>query len=143
MAMLDQEGFNVCIENGVLRVFKGSLVVINGRIRNGIYVLYGTTVKDQTNANISDEDLTMRWRRTLGRVSYGKLKLLSQSGVLGKVEISLIRIFEQCILGETTKVKFGKERHKTEATVDYLHLDLWGPSRILKMRSKVFSYLHR
>lgn len=131
MAMFDQEGFNVIIMNDVLRVLRGDSVVMKGRIRNGIYVLQGTTGKDQSNATISDEDLTMKWHRRLGHVSYGGLKALHQKGVLGKVEISPIRLCEQCILGKTTKAKFGKGRHTIKAIVDYLHSDLWRPSRTL------------
>lgn len=131
MAMLDRDGFNVKIKNGVLRVLRGSLVVMQGRIKNGIYILQWTIEKDQTNITTDNEDLTMKWHRRLGHVSYGGLKVLDQNGVLGKVEISPIRLCEQCVLGKITKAKFGKGKHITKSVIEYLHSDLWGPSRTL------------
>ena len=66
-------------------------------------VLQGKIVKDQANATISDEDLTMRWHGRLRHVSYGGLKLLSKRCILGKVKISPIHICEHCILGKQQK----------------------------------------
>lgn len=39
MGMLDSNGFNVKIEGGTMKVNKGSLTVMKGFKRNGLYIL--------------------------------------------------------------------------------------------------------
>src|SRR5664279_306881 len=36
---------------------------------------------------------------------------------------------EHCIFGKHKRVKFNASVHTTKGTLDYVHADLWGPSR--------------
>ena len=36
---------------------------------------------------------------------------------------------EQSILGKKTKIKFNLSRHITKGVLEYVHSDLWGPTR--------------
>lgn len=36
---------------------------------------------------------------------------------------------ETCVLGKTSKIKISKAVHRTSEKLDYVHSDLWGPSR--------------
>ena len=71
---------------------------------------------------------------------------------------------ETCVYGKSCRVKFGTGIQRTKGTLDYIHSDLWGPTRtqslfgaryftsivddysrklwicILKNKSDVFSY---
>jgi hypothetical protein len=36
---------------------------------------------------------------------------------------------EQCVFGRHKKVKFNTVIHESKGILDYVHVDLWGPSR--------------
>jgi len=37
---------------------------------------------------------------------------------------------EHCVLGKQTRVKFGSAIHDTKGILDYVHSDVWGPTKI-------------
>ena len=40
-----------------------------------------------------------------------------------------MELCEHCVLGKKTRVKFGTAVHNTRGTLDYIHTDVWGPSK--------------
>nr|GFC42654.1 retrotransposon protein, putative, Ty1-copia subclass [Tanacetum cinerariifolium] len=56
-----------------------------------------------------------------------KRKVLRNKG-LGKLEFC-----ENYVLGKSTKVSFGRGQHTIEGVIDYVHADLYGPSRVESM----------
>ncbi|XP_062108421.1 uncharacterized mitochondrial protein AtMg00300-like [Humulus lupulus] len=130
--MFDQNSCSVKVENGMLKVIKGSMIVMKCSIVNGIYVLQGSTLKDQINIASKDtKNPTMIWHRRLGHIGHGSLKILCKKGVFGKDQIQDLGFCEQCVLGKSTRVKFGTGIHKTKGILDHIHSDLWGPSRTI------------
>lgn len=130
VAMLDQEGYLVNIEKGVMNVHKGSEVIMKGKKENGIYVLQG--YDSSVEANIIETSKTneaMKWHRRLAHVGDKGLKILSKKGAFGKDKVLDLEFCEQCILGKATRLKFGKGKHESGGFLDYVHSDLWGPSR--------------
>ena len=117
------------IESGSLRVANGSLVVMKGVRSKCLYTLLGQTVVGSTASVSSDEiDITKLWHCRLGHVSERGLELEKQ-GLLSSSKITNLDLCEDCIKGKATRMKFGKGVHVTKAKLDYVHLDLWGPSR--------------
>uniref|UniRef100_A0A803PJ67 Integrase catalytic domain-containing protein n=1 Tax=Cannabis sativa TaxID=3483 RepID=A0A803PJ67_CANSA len=98
---------------------------------DGVTMLeHGNTFRNQVNTVApKGEEPTLIWHRRLSHISYGGLKILSKLRVFGKDQIHPMELCEQCILWKATKVKFGIGKHTTKGIVDYLHSDLWGPSR--------------
>lgn len=47
LGMLDSYGFSCKIEVGVLKIFKGSSVVLTGRLENRPYLLHAKTMVDE------------------------------------------------------------------------------------------------
>ena len=37
---------------------------------------------------------------------------------------------EHCVFGKQKKVSFSIAKHRTQGILDYIHFDLWGPSRV-------------
>ncbi|KAJ4724837.1 Retrovirus-related Pol polyprotein from transposon TNT 1-94 [Melia azedarach] len=69
LGMVDRLGCSYKAENGVLKVVKGSLVIIKGIRKNGLYILQGNTVCGE--AAISGEerkDKTLIWHLRLGHI---------------------------------------------------------------------------
>ena len=128
--MLDQEGYVVKIENGTMNVFKDSSRIMRGKKEHGIYVLQGNSESIEANVTESSgQNHTMRWHRRLAHVGERGLKLLSKKGVFGKDQIQELDFCEQCILGKSTRQKFGVGKHESGGFLDYIHSDLWGPAR--------------
>ncbi|GJR15633.1 retrovirus-related pol polyprotein from transposon TNT 1-94 [Tanacetum coccineum] len=97
LGTLDREGYTVKLQNGRVKVIKGSLMVLSGTMKgNCVYSLDG-------------------WAES-GEASVGKLEFC-----------------ENCVLGKSTRVSFGRGQHTTEGVIDYVHADLWGPSRVESM----------
>uniref|UniRef100_A0A803NL66 Retrovirus-related Pol polyprotein from transposon TNT 1-94 n=1 Tax=Cannabis sativa TaxID=3483 RepID=A0A803NL66_CANSA len=131
-AMMDQDGCSVKVENGMLKVIKGSTTVMTRVTRNGIYILNGSSAKNHVNATILDKNRsTMIWHKRLGHISHGCLKYLRKKGVFGKEQITDMDLFEQCVLRKSTKIKFGIGKCTSSNKLDYLHLDVWGLPRTL------------
>ena len=68
LGMFDSNGCSYKAENGTLRVLKGSLVVLKGSLPEGLYVLQGRAITDET-AAVKDSDDTKIWHRRLGHMS--------------------------------------------------------------------------
>ena len=64
---LETLGLAVSIKEGVLKMTKGSMVVLKAVRRNNLYYLNGSTVTGQVAASTnSDEDSTRLWHMKLG-----------------------------------------------------------------------------
>lgn len=59
--MLDADGFHIKVENGIMKVQKGSLTIMKGSRRNGLYVLEWETIVGTTNTTSEKEDKTWLW----------------------------------------------------------------------------------
>ncbi|KAL4029866.1 hypothetical protein IC575_008094 [Cucumis melo] len=131
---LDRSGCTIKSENGVMKVTKGSLVKLRGTLRHGLYVLEGTTVSGSAAiASGKITDVSMLWHKRLAHVSERGLQALSQQGLLGGVKNVELPFCEHCIMGKSTRVKFGKGKHTTKGILDYIHSDLWGPTKEVSM----------
>ncbi|GKC90446.1 retrotransposon protein, putative, ty1-copia subclass [Tanacetum coccineum] len=59
---------------------------------------------------------------------------LEKREVLGNKGLGKLEFCENCVLGKSTRVSFGRGQHMTEGVIDYVQLqDLWGPSRVESM----------
>jgi len=77
----------VSIRDGVLKMIKGSMVVLKGARRNILYYLKGSTVIGQmTTSTNSDNDCTKLWHMRLGHTGESLCKLL-QRKVYWKVQV--------------------------------------------------------
>ena len=82
LGMLDELGFLIKIEAGVIKVLKGSLLVMKGIKKNGIYSFLGSTVTGSTSiVAVSSLSNTMLWHKCLGHVSHRGLTELAKQGL--------------------------------------------------------------
>ena len=76
------------------------------------------------------EDITKLRHMRLGHMSQKGLELLSKRGLLCGQSISKVKFCEHCVLGKQKRITFGTSIHRTQGTLDYIHSDVWGPSRV-------------
>ena len=119
LRMLDELEYLIKVESG--RVMKGIK-------KNGIYSLLGSTVVG-TVALVAGSSMNnaMLWHKRLGYVSNRGLSELAKQGLLGDQKLPDMEFCETCVFGKTCRVKFGSGVQRTKKTLDYIHLDIWGP----------------
>ena len=126
LGMLEKKGYNYKSEGGVLRVMKGSLVVMKGLLQNGLYVLQGSVGTGETATTEASLDKTLLWHNRLGHMSLKGLVTLDKHCMLDNKDIKDLEFCEDCILGKAHGLKFDVRIHRTKATLDYTHSHLWG-----------------
>lgn len=58
------------------------------------------------------------------------LKELQSQGLLEKEKLNYLPLCEKCVLGKVTRISFKTTSHQIKQTLDYVHSDLWRPSRV-------------
>ncbi|GJU35463.1 retrovirus-related pol polyprotein from transposon TNT 1-94 [Tanacetum coccineum] len=129
----ESKGFEVRAKDGVMKIISGVLVVMKGVQKiNNTYHYNGRTVVG-TVAAVTDGDRNSEamklWHMRLGHAGEKSLNLLIKQGLLKGLSSCKLDLCEHCINGKTTRVKFGTTIHKTQGILDYVHSDVWGPSK--------------
>ncbi|CAB4307464.1 unnamed protein product [Prunus armeniaca] len=57
------------------------------------------------------------------------LRGLVNQGLLKGAKACKLEFSEHCVLGKQTRVQFGTAVHHTKGILDYVHTDVWGPSK--------------
>ena len=130
---LESKGFEVRAKDGVMKIISGVLVVMKGiRKINNTYHYKGRTVVGTVAAVTGGDrnsEAAKLWHMRLGHAGEKSLNLLIKQGLLKGVSSCKLDLCEHCINGKTTRVKFGTSIHKTQGILDYVHSDVWGPSK--------------
>ncbi|KAG8491014.1 hypothetical protein CXB51_014181 [Gossypium anomalum] len=134
LSTLDSKGYRYTVESGVLKISKGSLVVMKGQRKIAkLYVLQGSTVTGDAAvafSSLSDNDITKLWHMRLGHMSENGMTELSKRGLLDGQGICKLNFYEHCVFGKQKRVRFTRGIHNTKGTLEYIHSDPWGPSRV-------------
>ena len=132
LGTLESNGCRYAAEGGVLKVSKGALVLMKGSRHGSLYILQGSTVTGSVavTSTHSDIDLTKLWHARLGHMSEKGMTILSKRGLLGSEGTGTLDFCEHCVFGKQKRVSFSIAKHRTKGILDYIHSDLWGPSRV-------------
>lgn len=129
LGTLDADGYSFKSEHGQMKVTKGSLVVMKAIRKNSLYVLQGSTIIGGS-ANVQAPINKARlWHLRLGHVSQRGLHELSKQGLLFGDDIQGLELCDSCALGKSKKVSFSQGKHTTNQPLEYIHSDIWGPSK--------------
>ena len=129
LGILESQGCRYSAGGGVLKVSKGSLVLLKAIRSGSLYLLQGSTVTGSAAVASSNKDDTKLWHLRLGHMSKKGIQILKKNGYLGNHCTGKVDFCEHCIFGKQKNVSFPKVIHRTKGTLDYIHSDLWGPSR--------------
>lgn len=78
---------------------------------------------------MSDSD-SMMWHKRMAHVGEKGLVELSKKGAIPGGSIRKLKFCQKCVLGKAKKHSFQKGKHTTTEALDYIHSDVWGPSRV-------------
>jgi len=124
---LDSNGYKFSTEGRVLRVSKGSLVMMKGKKVDTLYIIQGSTVTGDATVSMSEDpdlDTTRLWYMRLGHMSERGLHVLSKQGSLCGKKIGKLDFCEHCVFGKQYRVSFGTGVHRTKDTLEYIHSDV-------------------
>ena len=135
LSTLDSKGFRFSGGSGELCISKGSLVVLKGVKHGTLYILQGSTLTGSAAAAVASSedrrsDMTKLWHIRLGHMSERGMQILSKRDLLEGHKVTDLGFCEHCTFGKLHRRKFGKAIHRTKGTLDYIHSDCWGPSRV-------------
>ena len=123
-------GLELSIKDEILKMTKGSMVVLKDVCWNNLYYLKGSTVTGQvTTSTDTDDDSIRLWHMRLGHTGEKSLQALAKQGLLKGSRTCKLIFCEHCVIGKKTKVKFGIATHCIEGILDYVHTDIWGPTK--------------
>lgn len=126
---LEKNGFTGKIENEMIKMFKGAMMVCKGVRRNGIYALTAEVMSSScSHLDSINSDVTQKWHNRLAHVSIKRLKFLNNKGVFGKDCVSDIPFCDHCVLGKHHRLSFSSNVHRASRVLEYIHSDLWGPA---------------
>ncbi|KAG8489614.1 hypothetical protein CXB51_017589 [Gossypium anomalum] len=135
LSALDSKGYRYTAKSGVLNISKGPLVVMKGQRKTvKLYVLQGFNITGDAavaSSSLSDDDITKLWHIRLGHMSENGMVELSKRGLLDGQGICKLNLCVHCVFEKQKRVRFTRGIHNTKGTLEYIHSDLWGPSRVL------------
>ncbi|CAN1285750.1 Retrovirus-related Pol polyprotein from transposon TNT 1-94, partial [Linum perenne] len=124
LGALEDKGFRITMESGQLKVTQGALVVMKGTRRANLYFLKRSTKFGE--AAVANSKM---WHMRLGHTVKKPLQTLVNPGVLKGAKSGKIEFCEHCVYGKHRRVKFGTAIHRTNGVLDYVHTDVWGPTK--------------
>ena len=121
LGTLDMVGCTIKAGNGVLKVYKGSLVAMKGVRVNGLYLLQGISILG-TVAVVHNQKTSksQKWHMRLGHLSEKGLQKLAKQGLVDCDQAKL-EFCEHCIYGKQHRVKFHLSKYKSKRTLEYIY----------------------
>ncbi|KAL1553764.1 Retrovirus-related Pol polyprotein from transposon TNT 1-94 [Salvia divinorum] len=111
LSTFDSKGFSFRGEGGVMHILKGSKVVLTTLKCGTLYILKGSIVA--SSADIASSEI------------------LSRRDFHSGHKVQNLEFCKHCVFGKLYHNKFPKKGvHRTKGTLDYIHMDCWGPSRV-------------
>ncbi|GJU28111.1 retrovirus-related pol polyprotein from transposon TNT 1-94, partial [Tanacetum coccineum] len=99
LGTLDREGYTVKLQNGRVKVIKGSLMVLSGTMKgNCVYSLDGWAESGEASVGIQEKESLAE----SGEASVG-LHELERRDMLGKKGLGKLEFCENCVLGKSTR----------------------------------------
>ncbi|KAG8483146.1 hypothetical protein CXB51_022101 [Gossypium anomalum] len=134
LSTLDSKEYRYTVESRVLEISKGSLIVMKGQRKTAkLYVLQGSSVTGDAvviSSSLSDDDITKLWHMRLGYMSENGMAELSKRVLFDGQGICKLKFCEHCVFGKQKRVRFTRGIHNMKGMLEYIHSDLWGPSRV-------------
>jgi len=133
LSLLDKKGFSFKGEDEGIHVCKGSSVILKGVKQGTLYFLQGTTLTNYVfvaSFEIDQEDMTKLWHMRLGHMSEKGMQILAKDDLLCGHKRNDLGFCKHCVFGKLHRNKFPKVIHRTKGTLDCIHVDCWGPSRV-------------
>lgn len=111
-------------------VSKGAkTMMMESTTTRNIYKLLWCTFMGDVASVETDNDATKLWHMRLDHLNeYGMIEIHMRNFLKG-VCICIIGFCKYCVLGKQCIVRIKTRKHKTNGILDYVHFDIWGPTK--------------
>jgi Fe-S cluster assembly iron-binding protein IscA len=107
LGVLDYGGYKCTIQGGVMKVYKGILLVMKAKRIENLYQLEGRTESDHaTTISENTNDSTRLWHQRLGHMSEKGLKVLVDRKLLPSLKSLNLDFCKHCIYPKHSRQKF-------------------------------------
>ncbi|XP_059658414.1 uncharacterized mitochondrial protein AtMg00300-like [Cornus florida] len=117
---------------------------MKGKRKSNLYFLLGNTVTGTTTVANSLEtdasDTTRFWHVHLRHTGEKALQGLVKHSLLKGARTCKLGFCEHCVLGKKTRVKFGTVVDHTKGILNYIHTDVWEPTRVASLGALVAQF---
>ena len=137
LSVLNSKSCNFKGKGGAMYVYKGSEVILKGIKCGTLYFLSNSTITGYVvveSSVVHKENMTKLWHMRLGHMSEKGMQVLSKRDLLCGHKVQNLEFCEHCIFGKLHRSKFPNGVHRMKGTLDYIHSDCWGPSRVESLR---------
>jgi len=69
-------------------------------------------------------------------MSEKRMTILRKKCCLGSTGTGKLDFCDHCVFGKQKRVSFSKAKYRTQGILDYIHSDLWGPSKVPSLGGK-------
>lgn len=122
LGIFDTVSYSYKSENGCLKICKGSLVILKGVKKFGVYILLGKTICNSFalfGKHVTDK--CMLWHRRNDHTSEKGLHHLSKQIILYGDKVDTLDFCDHCVLGKQHKLSFSTSTHKSSDILESLH----------------------
>ena len=131
VSVLTTEGYVFGLRDDVMNVMKDRILVANGTLSNGIYILDQNslvlTTQNTKKRNASGMNDSYLWHCRLGHISKNRLDKLHKDGLIDPYSYETYDTCHSCIKGKMTKTPFIGKGARVEELLGLIHSDVCGP----------------
>ncbi|GJZ26033.1 gag-pol polyprotein [Tanacetum coccineum] len=129
IGQLDDLGCKVEIQNKIMKIIKGALVLMRGeKVAANLYQLKGEII-EEAEASVASHSPSHRvavtWHQKLGHMSEQGMKILVERKLLlGLTKVSL-PFCEHCVISKQHRLKFKTSNSRSVYVLELVHSDVW------------------
>ncbi|KAL5572045.1 hypothetical protein UlMin_021642 [Ulmus minor] len=108
------------------------------KVRNLYKLIEDTVQGGAATATYSEPsyDNTDLWNMRLGHLSERELNELHKKNLLNGVKGCKLDFYKICVMGKQRRISFSTLSHTSKGILDYVYIDVWGPSPIASHSGK-------
>ena len=123
LGALKVQGYKFSGTNGVLKVIKGSMMVLKAEHTTNLYnVIISVVIGDASVA--TEKDITRLWHMRLGHMSERGFQALHSKKALPGIKHCKLNLCKFCIMRRQSRVTFTISMHKTNDLLDLVNKDV-------------------
>jgi hypothetical protein len=133
LGTLDSLGYGYSAKDGVMKITKGTMVIMKGKKIGNLYKLLGDTVIGGVVMSTlvePNDDNTVLWHMRLGHLGERSMFELHKRNFLKGVKSCKLGFCKYCLYGKQQRVSFKVASHTSKGVPDYVHSDVWGPMAV-------------
>ena len=129
LGQFDNLGCKVEIQNKILKIIKGALVLMKGEmVAANLYQLKGEIVEEAeafVASHSPSHRVAVTWHQKLGHMSEQGMKILVERKLIpGLTKVSL-PFCEHCVISKQHRLKFKTSNSRSVSVLELVHSDVW------------------